>query len=132
MEITVSQEQGRVPVTVFHIQGDIDAQTYEQLEAQVRQAIQDGTHYLLLDMSQVRYVSSYGIRGLSDIFTLLRDAEHGEGDAAISKGVREGSFKSHHLKLLNPTSQVMKVLTTSGMDMFLDIQKDHRQAIDSF
>jgi anti-anti-sigma factor len=76
MEITISQEQGRVPVTVFHIQGDIDAQTYEQLEAQVRQAIQAGTHYLLLDMSQVPYVSTR--HAASAISSPYCDAEHGK------------------------------------------------------
>ena len=38
MEINVSQQQGRVPVTVFHIKGDIDAQTSGELESQAQQA----------------------------------------------------------------------------------------------
>jgi hypothetical protein len=40
MEIVVSQELGRVPITVFHIQGDINTETYDPLQTQAQQAIQ--------------------------------------------------------------------------------------------
>jgi anti-anti-sigma regulatory factor len=123
---------GRVPVTVFHISGDIDANTHEQLEAQARQAIQDGTRYLLLDMEHVAYISSYGVRALSDIFEWLRDCEQGEDSATLSRGLRDGKFKSLHLKLVNVNKQVAKTLTTMGVDMFLDIQREFKQAVASF
>jgi anti-anti-sigma regulatory factor len=132
MEITTSQQQGRVPVTVFHIKGEIDAQTYEQLESQVQGAIQAGAHYMVLDLSLVDYISSYGIRGISQIFSWLRDDVHGEDDASLSRGLRDGKFKSSHLKLAAPSKQVQKVLSMAGMDMFLDIQPDLKQAIASF
>ena len=132
MEITVSDEQGRVPVKVFHIQGEIDAQSFEQLESQAQQAIQDGTRYVVLDLAQVRYISSYGIRGISQIFTWLRDAPGGDDKVLLSKGVRDGTYKSHHLKLANPSQQVEKVLKMTGMDMFMEIHPDVQHAVDSF
>lgn len=132
MEITVSNEQGRVPVKVFHITGDIDAASFEQLEAQAQQAIQDGARFIVLDLAQVPYISSYGIRGISQIFTWLRNTAVGEEKAAISKGFKDGTYKSHHLKLANATPQVNKVLTTAGMDMFLEIHSDLKQAVESF
>ena len=132
MEITVSDEQGRVPVKVFHIRGDIDAESFEQLEAQAQQAINDGSRFLVLDLAEVAYISSYGIRGISQIFSWLRSTVGGEESAAISKGVRDGTYKSHHLKLANVSRQVEKVLSTAGMDMFLEIYSDLKQAVDSF
>ena len=132
MEIKISQEQSQVPVTVFHIKGDINTETFEQLQAQAQQAIQAGTRYLLLDLAQVSYVSSYGIRAISQIFTWLRDSAQDQDPAAMSKGLRDGTFKSPHLKLSNPSQQVLKVLTTAGMDMFLDIHTDLKRAIASF
>lgn len=131
MEIVVSQQKGKVPVTVFHIKGDINTETYEQLQSQVQQAIQTGTRYLLLDLTQVPYVSSYGIRAISQIFTWLRDSKD-EDDATVSKGLRDGTFKSPHLKLLNPSQRVLEVLTTTGVDMFLEIHSDLERAIESF
>ena len=104
MEITVSQQQARVPVTIFSIKGEIDAKSYEQLEAQVQQAMGTGTRHLLLDLSQVPYISSYGIRGISEIFTWLRDRSEGEDDAALSHGLRDGKFKSQHLQAVRRIS----------------------------
>ena len=132
MEITVAQHQGRVPVTVFHVKGDIDANTYGQLESQAKQALLDGTRDLVLELSQVPYISSYGIRGISQIFNWLRDKSKDEDDAALSKGLRDGNYKACHLKLVNPSKRVYDVLTTTGVDMFLEIHKDLNQAIASF
>ncbi|HVN56069.1 MAG TPA: STAS domain-containing protein [Anaerolineaceae bacterium] len=131
MEIRVSQEQGRVPVTVFHIEGDIAAGTYEVLEAQAKQAIQSGSRHILLDLVKVPYVSSYGIRGISQIFTWLREAD-GEDTAKLSSGIRDGTYTSCCLKLVNPSRQVLQALTTAGIDMFLEIHNDMKKAIASF
>ncbi len=131
MEISVSHQQGRVPVTVFHITGDIDAESYSQLEEQAKQAIEAGTRDLALDLSKVAYIGSYGIRGISEIFNWLRDRSK-EADAALSKGLRDGNYKACHLKLVNPSKRVLDVLTTTGVDMFLEIHKDLEQAVNSF
>lgn len=132
MEIIVSQQKGRVPVTVFHVKGDIGAETFEQLEEQAKQAIESGSRYLVLDLAEVPFVSSYGIRGISRIFTWLRDQTAGEDDGSLSSGLRDGTFKSQHFKLANPSPQVLKVLTTTGIDMFLEIHPDVDKAIASF
>ena len=132
MEITVSQQQGRVPITVFQIKGDIDANTYEQLQAQARQAFEAGARKLLLDLSGVSYVSSAGVRAINNIFTMLRTTAPEESDEALRKGLSDGSFKSPHLKLLKPTPRVFEVLTMAGVDMFLEIHRDLQTAIASF
>jgi anti-anti-sigma factor len=132
MEIMVSHQQGRVPVTIFHIKGDLNTETYEQFQAQAQQALQAGTRYLLLDLSEVPYVSSYGIRGISQVFTWLRDTRQGESEADVSQGLRDGSFKSPHLKLFNPSRRVLQVLTKAGIDMFLEVHSDLQEAVASF
>jgi len=132
MEIMVSHQSGRVPVTIFHIKGDINTETSEQLQTQAQQAIQSGTRNLLLDLTQVSSVSSYGIRTISQIFTWLRDGSQGENAEAVSQGIRDGTFKSPHLKLIAPSRNVLRVLTTAGIDMFLEIHGDLKQAIASF
>ncbi len=42
MEIQVLNENGRVPVTVMHVDGNIDAQTYEQFQAKADELIDKG------------------------------------------------------------------------------------------
>ncbi|NJN95317.1 MAG: STAS domain-containing protein [Anaerolineales bacterium] len=103
-QINISQQQGRVPVTIFHLQGDvIDANTYDQVEAQVQAAFESGARNLLLDLTKVRYISSAGLRALHGIFLLLRGDTSAESNQAMKKGLMDGTFKSPHLKLLNPS-----------------------------
>ena len=132
--LTIATEtvQGRVPVTVFHLEGEIDSESYEQLQAQASEAFESGTRTLLLDMTKVPYISSAGIRSLHYIFNLLRQDIDSESDEAIRKGLRDGTFKSPHLKLLNPQPKVHQVLKSTGYDMFLEIYPDLRSAVNSF
>lgn len=133
LQITVSQEQGRVPVTVLRIEGDvIDANSYEQLEAQARAAIEAGTRNMLLDLTKMKYISSAGLRAIHTIFMLLRGDTPAESNESMKKGLMDGSFKSPHLKLLNPSPAVTETLRAMGFDMFLEIQRNLKDAIASF
>ena len=132
--LTIASEtlQGRVPVTVFHIDGEIDSDSYEQLQTQASEAFNSGTQSLLLDLSKVGYISSAGIRALHYIFNLLRGNAANESNEAIRKGLRDGTFKSPHLKLLNPQPKVLQVLKSTGYDMFLEVYTDLNSAVKSF
>ncbi len=132
MDIVVAQVQGRVPVTVFHIKGEINVGSADQLLADARKAYDAGTRNLLLDLREVPYITSAGLRTVHQIFQMLRGDEPKESADAVSKGLRDGTFKSPHLKLLNPTDNVLEVLKTSGFDMYLDIFHDFRSAVDSY
>jgi len=134
LQIVVSEVEGRIPVTVFHLKGDIGAHNYEQFENQARAAIEEGdTRQLLLDLSEVTYMSSAGLRALHEIFMMLRaDQSTGESNESIAKGMMAGTFKSPNLKLLNPSPDVFRVLQIQGFDMFLEIHTDQQEAIASF
>jgi anti-anti-sigma factor len=132
MEMIVSTTEGRIPVTVFHVKGEIAATSYEQLQQQARDAFDAGMQNLILDLTGVTFVSSAGLRAIHYIFTLLRTTSPEESDEAMRRGVREGTFKSPHLKLVNPARQVLETLKTAGFDMFLEIHSDIQAAIASF
>ncbi|GAB4411144.1 MAG: hypothetical protein Fur0044_05070 [Anaerolineae bacterium] len=132
-QITVSKQQGRVPVTVLHLQGDvIDANSYGQLEAQVQAVYEAGARNVLLDLTKVKYISSAGLRALHSIFLLLRGDTLAESDQVMKKGLMDGTFKSPHLKLLNPSPTVMETLRTMGFDMFLEVHRNLKDAVASF
>ena len=130
MELVVSHEHGQVPITVFHITGAIISD--DQLVKQAQQAVTDGMRDLLLDLTDVPYMSSQGLRGLHTIYTLLRTDAPNESDEAVQRGIRAGTFTSPHLKLLNPSPKVLEVLHMTGYDMFLDIYQDRSAAIAAF
>lgn len=130
MEITVTEEQARVPVTVFRLDGELTSE--DTFSAKVREAHQAGTRNMLIDLSEVPYMSSAGLRALHAAFTLLRSESPEESDAAMRKGITAGTFTSPHLKLLNPNKHVLEVLKTAGYDMFLEIHHDYKKALASF
>ena len=132
LSISTEEMQGRVPVTIFHLKGDLDGNTYEQLQKKADEVFQAGTRYLILDLSQVPFISSAGIRGLHYVFNLLRTDSVSESDQAISKGLRDGTFKSPHLKLLSPNQNVANLLKVTGYDMFLEVHYNSDKAVKSF
>jgi anti-anti-sigma factor len=130
--ITASEEAGKVPVTVFHIHGDIDTNTYQQLEEMASKAHEGGTRNLLLDLSEVDFVSSAGLRAFHKIYTMLRQASKDESDEAISRGLMDGTYKSPHLKLLKPSMVVQTAMKTAGFDMYIEWFDDHGKALAAF
>lgn len=132
MEISVSRQQGKQPVTVFHIRGEITADSAGQLLAEAERSVEEGTRNLLLDLSNVPYIGSFGIRALSSIITLLHQASSDQTEGELRKTIRDGGPKSKHLKLLNPNRQVSKVLETTGIDLVLDTYYDQTKAIGSY
>ena len=130
MEISVSQEQARVPVTIFHITGPIT--TNEELEQYAEDAFNDGMKNLLLDLSDVPYMATSGLRALHNIYTLLRTESANESDEAVRVGIASGTFVSPHLKLLKPSPHVLEALKVAGYDMFLEIHRDRKRALASF
>lgn len=132
MELTISKQQGRVPVTVLQIKGTVTADTAGQLEQEARQAFADGARHLLVDLSDVSLLSSSGLRVLHNIFNLLRSESPEESDEKIRKGLMDGTYKSPHLKLLNPKKHVHDALKMAGYDMYLEIHSKLKDAIASF
>jgi hypothetical protein len=129
MDITSWRETGHVPVTILQLKGDLVAE--EPLESRARAAFADGARNLILDLSEVPYISSAGLRAIHSLYMLLRNADAGDA-AAATQGIARGSYKSPHLKLVKPSKNGLKALTTAGYDMFLDIYDTIPTAVQSF
>jgi anti-anti-sigma factor len=134
MEIKISTENGRVPVTVLHVDGNIDSSTYEQFQSTVKKLIDEGARYILVDLSHAPFVSSAGLRALHTLFNELRsrNPEANLTDDQIKKGISAGTYKSPHLKLLNLSRETKSAFETSGFDMYIETFTDRNAAIASF
>jgi hypothetical protein len=62
---------------------------------------------------------------------LRAETSDAENDA-MRQGMRDGSYKSPNLKLLNPSPKVLQVLSMAGFDMFLEVHRDLKKAVASF
>jgi anti-anti-sigma factor len=134
MEIKVSTENGRVPVTVLHVDGNIDASSYQQFQSTAKELIDKGTRYMLVDLSHAPFVSSAGLRALHTLFNELRtrNPDSNLSDEQVKKGISAGTYKSPHLKLLNLSPATKAAFETSGFDMYIDTFTDMKTAIASF
>ncbi|MCC6606487.1 MAG: STAS domain-containing protein [Anaerolineae bacterium] len=129
MELSVSQANGRIPVTIFHLHGDLVEA--EPLHHEATQAVANGSQAILLDLTQVPYISSAGLRAIQHLFELLHESG-GVDKEAMMRGIAAGTFSAPNLKLLNPSKNAAKALSVSGYDMFLQIFTDVNVAIRSF
>jgi anti-anti-sigma factor len=134
MEIKVSTENGRVPVTVMHVDGNIDSSTYQQFQAKAEELIKGGAQYILVDLSHAPYVSSAGFRVLHQLFNQLRSLHPSSNlsEEEVKKGISAGTYKSPHLKLLNLSKETRTTFEMSGFDMFIETYNDRKAAIASF
>ena len=134
MEIKVTNESGRVPVTVMQIEGNLDSSTYEQFQTTARKLVDEGARYILVDLSHAPFVSSAGLRSLHALFNELRSRYPNAdlNDEQMKKGISAGTYKSPHLKLLNLSPETKTAFETSGFDMFIDTFTDRNTAVASF
>jgi anti-anti-sigma factor len=134
MEIKVSTENGRVPVTIMYIDGNLDASSSAQFQKKATELIQGGAHHILVDFANSPYVSSAGFRVLNQIFKDLNSLHPSANltDADMKKGVTDGSYKSPHLKLANLSEQTRTVFTATGFDMYIEDYDDLKKAVASF
>ena len=134
MEITVSKKNGRVPVTIMHIDGNIDTATSKVFQAKAEELIKEGARYILVDLARCPFVSSASLRALHVVFKEL-NAIHPDAtlnESEITKGVRDGTYKSPYLKLANVSNETKTVFKISGFDMFLEIYDDIDKAVAAF
>ena len=136
MNITISQEQGRVPVTVMHLEGQLDGQNFEELIRKAREVHNAGARAILLDMDALTYISSAGLVALHTIALTLRgesvpDPQQGWAALKSMDRTRDGGLQEN-IKLLNPRPEVKSVLEMVGFTGFFEVFSDLREAVQAF
>jgi anti-anti-sigma regulatory factor len=136
MQISFSKQQGRVPVTVMQLTGDLDTSNYTEIINKAQENYDKGVRDLLIDLSKVPYVSSAGLMSLHTVVLifagqLIQSKETGR-PAFRSINPQRDSAGLQHVKLLNPQPAVEQVLDVVGLKQFFDIHNDLETAVQSF
>jgi anti-anti-sigma factor len=132
MELSVTQAQGRVSVTILHITGRINMGNAAEIEQKARQIHQDGSRYLVIDLSQVESLTSAGLRAIHVIYKLFRDGELQETNAGAQAAGQVASAQSPQVKLAGPSADIHRVLKIAGFEAFLEIYSTVDEAVVSF
>ena len=136
MQITIENEQGKVPITILQLNGQLDGQTYQALIAKALEVSKIGAKNIVLDMTDLTYISSAGLVSLHSIATIMKggeipDPEQGWSALKSMDGAAEEGIQKH-VKLLNPRPEIVSVLDMVGFSAFFEIFTDKQKAIDSF
>jgi anti-anti-sigma factor len=110
MNITEREEDG---ISVFTLEGRVDSEGAIDLDLALQTAVSAGRYKMVLEMSDLRYISSAGLRTLADILT-RNQAEGGD------------------LKLVNLNPKVRRVFQIIGFDKFFNMYDSVGEAADAF
>jgi anti-anti-sigma factor len=136
MNMIISQKQGRVPVTVLQLIGKLDGSNYMQLIEEARKAYLDGARDLLIDLTELTFMSSAGIAAIHQTALVFRgqlQAEEESGWASYHSIDRDrGSGLQEHVKLLCPQGNVASILDIAAFDSLFEIYHDLDTAVASF
>ena len=128
LNITASQVQGKAPVTILHLNGHLHGNTEQQLLDRARQAYEDGSTHILLDLSGVELLTSAGLRAIHNIFNLLTP----QSDLTIIRQHGEEPYKSPYFKLVSPNPDVYYILNIAGFLQNILIYNSMEEAVNSF
>jgi anti-anti-sigma factor len=137
MQTTVERVEGRVPVTVMALSGELDASNYLRLVEDVRPLYAAGARHLLLDLSDLTFIASSGLVALYSIVTLMQgeeppDPEYGWGALhAMGRGVEEGGVQTA-VRLCGVQPAVGEVLQRTGLDGLFHSHPDRESALAAF
>ena len=112
--VKISQAQGRIPVTIFHLQDRINLGNFAELEETARGAHNNGMRDLVLDLGDTVSLTSIGIRAIVIIHKMLST----DGD--------------QHLKLANLTPYIREMLDIAGVTQSIQIYPSVEDAVASF
>jgi anti-sigma B factor antagonist len=110
MDITVDEVGD---VRVVRIAGNLDTQTSPVTQEQLTKLIQDGATKILLDLEELNYISSSGLR------VLLVAQKRLEGNGG-------------QVRICNPNTMVREVFDTSGFSEIFSVYGSQTEALDGF
>ena len=118
LRIIKEQVQGKVHVTVLHLRGWLDMNSEELLVATARDAYEEGSRYLLIDLAEVITLTSAGIRSMQKVYKIFTPVEE--------------RSKMTRVKLCNAPPQINNVLGITGFLVTIQNYETLQAAIDSF
>lgn len=110
----ISQAEGRVPITIFHLPDRVNLGNFGELEDSAKEAYNNGTRDLVIDLSHTTSLTSIGIRAIVVIHKML----------AVDG--------SKHLKIAAAMPYLREMLDVSGVTQYIEIYDTVEEAIASF
>jgi len=137
LESTVDQAEGRVPITILTLVGELDGSNYQQVIDTVAGLYEAGARHLLLDLTGLEFISSAGLVALHTILRQMQgagpvDPEYGYAALrAINDDVDNNAVQTA-VHLCGTQEGVQKVLDRTGLGGLFPSHPDRATAIAAF
>lgn len=132
MEISSSKENANVQVDVIRVSGTVDSNNYQEFQKIADKLIHEGARYILMDFSDLKYISSAGLRVIHNTFNKLRSLHKDVNDAELQKKMASGEYKSPFVKVSGLSETVRNAFEISGFDTYIEIHEDASGALAAF
>lgn len=135
MEIRIETDPGAPAVGIISLDGELDASNFIELIAAGRSIFEKGVRYLLLDLSQLRFMSSSGLVALHSLARIYRGEAPPDPEAgwATLRGMSEvvAGGMAERIKLIQPQERILQTLQKTGMDRVFQVFPDRQAALAS-
>ena len=131
MEITVTYHQGKEPIAIMKLNGDINASNFVQISDKAQELYMNPARNLIIDLSEVPSISSTGLAAIHKI-ALLYSGVPQKVQEGTNPDFTHSSNARKFVKLLNPQPDVDKTLEGAGLKLFFKVFRDLESAIASF
>ena len=111
MKISTSSTENEV--VLIEVEGEIDAYTARELDRTLADLLSQGHSRLVLDASQVSFISSAGLRSVT--FAQQRAQQQGG-----------------EVRVFGLEAQVRRVFEMSGLDQLLHLSEDRQEAVEDW
>lgn len=116
MSVSTYQVERDETVFILKITGELDASNYREVMDKAQEAHAAGAQYLLIDLSQLRFMSSTGLALLHSMTLMMQNV---------------GAPDVERVKLLDPQPNVLSLLEKTGFSEMYEIFKDQETALAS-
>ncbi len=137
MGTSIEHADGRVPITIVALDGELDASNFNALVATVQDLYASGTRHLLLDLSDLRFMASSGLVALHSIVRILGGEAPDDAQAGwnalhtVSHDVAGGSTQTE-VQLSGAQPAIQRVLDRTGLSRLFVAHPDRASAIAAF
>jgi anti-sigma B factor antagonist len=110
----ISREDIGRRVVVLRLEGELlGGPEVDPIIEVVRRAVDDGRHYVLMDLKKVPWMSSGGVGILTRVHTTLKQ-------------------RAGKLTLLHPSDRIKRILMVTGLIVIFECFEDEKEALASF
>lgn len=141
MKMNITKTEQPIPIVILHLEGTLDGVNSNKLIEKSQMLFANGARDLVLDLSDLTFISSAGLGALHKVALMFQGKIHPKVDESWA-GYRWATYRNikrdhdlrrqEHVKLLSPTREVREVLEMIGFDSLFEIFTSLPQALESF